>query len=195
MTDRLAGKVAPITGGASGLGANAAALMVQEGAKVVVAEVKQRLAELAKTLPAGTRLETVYDRSALVNRAVHTVSKALLEAVALVAVLLVLFLGHVRAAVTVAVEPASTALVVAVANVTPEGPRRSTISNDGDAAAHDSGQPVNSIDAPRPVWICHNGPTGRESTARAIRRPDRCQRPEPRSHATQRGSWPTQPRR
>jgi len=39
MTDRLAGKVALITGGASGLGANAAALMVQEGARVVVADV------------------------------------------------------------------------------------------------------------------------------------------------------------
>jgi NAD(P)-dependent dehydrogenase (short-subunit alcohol dehydrogenase family) len=39
MTDRLKGKVALITGGASGLGANAAMLMAQEGARIVVADV------------------------------------------------------------------------------------------------------------------------------------------------------------
>jgi Cu/Ag efflux pump CusA len=43
-----------------------------------------------------------YDRSELVGRAVHTVSKALLEAIVLVLVLLLAFLGNLRAALVVA---------------------------------------------------------------------------------------------
>ncbi len=71
-------------------------------AQQVVAAVKQRLAEIAQTLPEGVTITPFYDRSALVERAVGTVSKALLEAVALVLALLFLFLGNVRAALTVA---------------------------------------------------------------------------------------------
>jgi len=71
-------------------------------AQQVVKAVKQRLAEIAPTLPKGVTVKPFYDRSALVERAVGTVSKALMEAIVLVLVLLFLFLGDVRAALTVA---------------------------------------------------------------------------------------------
>jgi len=71
-------------------------------ARQVVDSVRERLAELQKTLPAGVRLEVFYDRGSLVSRAVETVGRALLEAVALVMVLLLAFLGSLRAAIVVA---------------------------------------------------------------------------------------------
>lgn len=71
-------------------------------AREVVGGVRQKLDVLAPSLPAGMRVDIFYDRGDLVNRAVLTVSRALLEAVVLVLVLLVLFLGDLRAALTVA---------------------------------------------------------------------------------------------
>jgi len=71
-------------------------------AREVVANVRARLAEIAPTLPPGVSTRVFYDRGALVDRAVGTVARALLEAVALVLVLLLLFLGNVRAALVVA---------------------------------------------------------------------------------------------
>ncbi|MEW5768841.1 MAG: CusA/CzcA family heavy metal efflux RND transporter [Pseudomonadota bacterium] len=71
-------------------------------AQQVVASVKAKLAQIAPSLPKGVKVKTFYDRSALVERAVNTVSKALMEAIVLVLVLLFLFLGNVRAALTVA---------------------------------------------------------------------------------------------
>lgn len=72
-------------------------------AREVVAGVKIRLIEILPSLPEGTRLHVFYDRAHLVEKAVGTVAEALLEATALVLVLLGLFLGNVRAAITVAV--------------------------------------------------------------------------------------------
>ncbi|KAF0101761.1 MAG: heavy-metal exporter HME family [bacterium] len=72
-------------------------------AQELVKVVKQRLAEIQPTLPKGVTVKAFYDRSALVERAVNTVTKALAEAILLVLLLLFLFLGNVRAALTVAI--------------------------------------------------------------------------------------------
>jgi cobalt-zinc-cadmium resistance protein CzcA len=71
-------------------------------AQKVVNGVRAKLAEIAPTLPAGVTTKVFYDRGSLVERAVGTVSKALGEAIILVVILLVLFLGNLRAALVVA---------------------------------------------------------------------------------------------
>ncbi|MDD2722148.1 MAG: CusA/CzcA family heavy metal efflux RND transporter [Gallionella sp.] len=71
-------------------------------AQKVVAGVQAKLKELAPSLPAGVTTKVFYDRGSLVDRAIGTVSKALTEAIVLVVILLVLFLGNLRAAVVVA---------------------------------------------------------------------------------------------
>jgi len=71
-------------------------------ARAVVRGVRARLAALQPSLPEGVRIEVFYDRGELVQRAVGTVSAALAAAMILVTALLVLFLGRLRAAITVA---------------------------------------------------------------------------------------------
>ncbi|MCC7060041.1 MAG: efflux RND transporter permease subunit, partial [Burkholderiaceae bacterium] len=71
-------------------------------AQSMIAGVKARLAALGGSLPDGVSVLPFYDRSALVERAVGTVSKALLEAIVLVLLLLLAFLGSLRAALVVA---------------------------------------------------------------------------------------------
>ncbi|MFN3517158.1 MAG: efflux RND transporter permease subunit [Novosphingobium sp.] len=68
----------------------------------VVKGVRQRLEDIRPSLPAGMSVVPFYDRSDLVARAVGTVEKALLEATLLVIVLLLLFLGDLRASIIVA---------------------------------------------------------------------------------------------
>ena len=72
-------------------------------AQKVVDGVTKKLDELKTALPKGVELRVFYNRAGLVEKAVGTVSKALLEATLIVLVLLGAFLGNVRAAVAVAV--------------------------------------------------------------------------------------------
>ncbi len=80
-------------------------------AREVVQGVRSKLEELALSLPEGVETRVFYDRGTLVDRAVGTVSKALAEAIVLVFILLVLFLGNLRAALTVALILPLSALV------------------------------------------------------------------------------------
>ncbi|HRJ53187.1 MAG TPA: CusA/CzcA family heavy metal efflux RND transporter [Candidatus Thiothrix moscowensis] len=68
----------------------------------LIKTLKAKLAAISATLPSGVTIEPFYDRSNLVDKAIHTVSKALLEAAVLVGIILFAFLGNVRAALVVA---------------------------------------------------------------------------------------------
>jgi heavy metal efflux system protein len=67
----------------------------------VIAAVKERMEEINRRLPPGVRVETYYDQATLVAKCVHTVTKALLEAVVLVVVIQLLMLGGLRPSVVV----------------------------------------------------------------------------------------------
>ena len=77
-------------------------LRVGANSRAVVEAVKRELARLAPTLPKGVTIEPYYDRADLINAAVLTVEKALGEAVVLVVLVLIVLLGNLRAALTVA---------------------------------------------------------------------------------------------
>ena len=69
-----------------------------ENALEVIKNVKQRLNELAKGLPEGVVVEMGYDRSGLIERAVETLQKKLIEEMVVVAIICIIFLLHFRSA-------------------------------------------------------------------------------------------------
>ena len=80
-------------------------------AQKLVQAVSAKLTEIEPTLPKGVKLHTFYNRGHLVDRAINGVSEAMLEAIVLVMVLLMLFLGNIRAAITVALVLPLSALI------------------------------------------------------------------------------------
>lgn len=68
----------------------------------VIGNVKQRIEQIRKSLPQGVVIEPFLDRTKLVNNAIHTVSKNLIEGALIVIFVLILLLGNLRAGLVVA---------------------------------------------------------------------------------------------
>ena len=69
-----------------------------QNALSVIASIKDRLADIRGSLPAGTEVVSVYDRSELIHRAIATLKTTLLEESIIVALVCIVFLLHVRSA-------------------------------------------------------------------------------------------------
>ena len=74
---------------------------IGENAKNVVAAVKEKFGVVESALPEGVALRPVYERTDLVDKAISTAVKALIEGSILVAIILFLFLGEIRSAIVV----------------------------------------------------------------------------------------------
>jgi Cu(I)/Ag(I) efflux system membrane protein CusA/SilA len=67
-------------------------------ARTVIRDVKKRLDEVRGSLPPGVKVVVTYDRSGLIDRAVHTLNRSLLEEMLIVSAVILLFLSHFRSA-------------------------------------------------------------------------------------------------
>ncbi len=97
-----------------------AVVMMLKGANssAVIKRVKERIAQIQKTLPEGVVIEPFLDRTKMVNNAIHTVEKNLLEGALIVVFVLVLFLGNFRAGFVVAsVIPLSMLFAISMMNL------------------------------------------------------------------------------
>ena len=85
-----------------------AMMLVGENSRAVAQAVAEKLEAIQPSLPDGVKVQAVYDRTSLVDKAIATVEKNLLEGALLVIVVLFLLLGNLRAAlITAAVIPLS----------------------------------------------------------------------------------------
>ncbi|MEO3715250.1 efflux RND transporter permease subunit [Roseateles flavus] len=83
-------------------------MLMGENSRKVSQAVDRKLAEINRSLPPGVIAQTVYDRTVLIDKAIATVRKNLIEGAVLVVAILFLFLGNLRAAlITATVIPLS----------------------------------------------------------------------------------------
>lgn len=74
-----------------------------ENAKEVIDRVKVQITEIEKGMPPGVRFKVAYDRSDLIEATIATLKNAVIEEIIIVAVVLFLFLLHIRSALIVVI--------------------------------------------------------------------------------------------
>ena len=79
-----------------------AMMMMGENSRTVAQAIDEKVQSIQQSLPQGVVIETVYDRTHLVDRAIQTVQKNLIEGAILVIIILFVFLGNLRAALITA---------------------------------------------------------------------------------------------
>lgn len=72
-----------------------------ENAKDVIDRIKEKLPDIEKGLPPGVKFKTAYDRSDLIEATIATLKEAVIEEIIVVAIVLLIFLFHVRSALIV----------------------------------------------------------------------------------------------
>lgn len=99
--------------------AGAVVMMLKgENSSAVIKRVKEKIDQIRKTLPEGVEIEPFLDRTKMVDNAIHTVEKNLLEGALIVILVLIFFLGNLRAGLVVAsVIPLSMLFAVGMMNL------------------------------------------------------------------------------
>ena len=77
-------------------------MLMGENSHHVTWAIKEKVQSIRETLPPGVRIQTVYDRTELIDHVIHTVQNNLFEGGLLVVAVLFIFLGNLRAGIIVA---------------------------------------------------------------------------------------------
>ncbi|MGB7343791.1 MAG: CusA/CzcA family heavy metal efflux RND transporter, partial [Pirellulaceae bacterium] len=77
-------------------------MLMGENSHDVTWAIKEKIEGIQESLPAGVKIQTVYDRTELIDHVIHTVQKNLFEGGLLVVAVLFIFLGNLRAGIIVA---------------------------------------------------------------------------------------------
>ncbi|MGM9511104.1 CusA/CzcA family heavy metal efflux RND transporter [Larkinella sp. GY13] len=108
-----------VTRNGEGETVGAVVMMIKgENSSAVIKRVKEKIAEIQKTLPEGVQIVPFLDRTKMVNSAIGTVERNLLEGATIVIFVLVLMLGNFRAGFVVAsVIPLALLFAIAMMNL------------------------------------------------------------------------------